>query len=62
MEIKKIMEKPKRTCQTMHECDLCLKTIHCGEEYFDGGIGNRIHVKCGEQWQVQDIGDPKGGD
>jgi len=51
-ETKKLKKKqkainwPKRTCYSLHECFFCEKQITLGQEYYDGGYGNRIHIKC----------------
>lgn len=44
---------PVRTCRTMHTCELCRKTITCGERYHDGGYDRRAHVTCTEECLVK---------
>jgi hypothetical protein len=38
--------KPKRTCRTLHCCQLCACEIRLGDEYRDGGYGRRAHEYC----------------
>ena len=43
---KEFYEYPKRVCYSMHHCEVCDKTIHASEVYYDGGYGRRCHVEC----------------
>ena len=43
---KEFYEYPKRTCYSMHYCEVCDSTIHAMQEYYDGGYGKRCHVAC----------------
>jgi len=44
--LNRIMRKPRRTCMTMHHCELCNQPIMAGERYHDGGYGMRAHTQC----------------
>jgi hypothetical protein len=37
---------PRRTCYSIHECCVCKEKILYRQEYYDGGHGHRMHVKC----------------
>ena len=42
-----LRKKPTlRKCMTMHDCQLCKEIIACGQEYYDRGLGRRLHKKC----------------
>lgn len=36
----------RRTCHSLHECCVCKKNITNGQQYYDGGYGQRMHVEC----------------
>ncbi len=45
---------PKRTCYTLHHCQLCGVGIKYGDEYYDGGYNRRAHVACEENRQKRE--------
>jgi len=57
---KEYYEYPKRTCRTLHHCDVCNGRIVCGQVYFDGGYGRRCHAECAppakdeKEWSEED--------
>jgi hypothetical protein len=48
MTAEKLSAKRIRTCSSIHECSLCGENIIYGEDYHDGGHGNRAHCRCVE--------------
>jgi hypothetical protein len=42
----KLAAKPIRRCYSLHECRICGFSIVCGDNYHDGGHGNRAHTDC----------------
>jgi len=43
-----LLDKPKRVCQSMHNCCVCDQTIQSGQHYYDGGYGRRAHPTCAQ--------------
>lgn len=37
---------PKRTCKSLHYCELCACEIRNGQEYRDRGVDRRAHEEC----------------
>ena len=44
--LNRLVLKPLRTSQSLHECCLCGTDIRYPEQYRDGGFGSRAHVTC----------------
>jgi hypothetical protein len=40
------IDRPLRTCRSLHHCSVCDKAITIGQSYFDGGYGKRAHEAC----------------
>lgn len=40
------IDRPIRTCRSLHHCAVCDKPISLGQRYFDGGYGRRAHESC----------------
>jgi len=37
---------PRRTCRTLHHCEVCKQQITDGQTYYDGGWNRRAHMTC----------------
>jgi hypothetical protein len=44
--IRRIVHKPLRTCNSLHDCFICRLMIERGQRYYDGGYGYRAHREC----------------
>lgn len=40
------IDRPLRTCRSLHHCAVCGKDITIGQRYFDGGYNKRAHESC----------------
>lgn len=44
--IKSLSTAPRRTCYSLHKCNLCNQSITYGQKYMDRGYGRRGHTSC----------------
>lgn len=45
---RRLIDRARRTCFSLHWCYLCGGDIKNGEKYYDGGYARRAHEKCVE--------------